>query len=351
MMMGSLKDEILPFTAMVMVEIAEVGMVTLSKAALTTGMSNSVFVVYYNSLGTFILFLYFLFQSHRSRRPLTFTLLCRFFLIGLLGIFLVQNLSLIGIKYSSPTLATAMGNLIPGFTFLLAVTFRMEKLARSRRSSQAKIIGTIVSITGAFIVTLYKGQPIVKVSSFNNSSFELPLLQKSNWVLGGLFFTFTCLSSATWSIVQAATLKEYPEKMTLVFFSCLFGTIQCAVFSLIAERNINAWILNSGIQVIATIYSAIFVTAFRSSIIAWCLQKKGPVYVALFKPLSTAIAVVMAMMFLGETPHLGGLIGAAIIALGFYTVMWGKAKEKDITAGNMCSLESSTEHTPLIQSN
>lgn len=31
-----------------------------------------------------------------------------------------------GIDYSSPTLATAMGNLIPAFTFVFAVIFRWE---------------------------------------------------------------------------------------------------------------------------------------------------------------------------------------------------------------------------------
>ncbi|KAJ7970879.1 WAT1-related protein [Quillaja saponaria] len=316
MRMGSVNDGVLPFTAMVMVEIGEVAMVTLGKAALKSGISNSVFVLYYNLLGIFILFIFFIFQGH-----------------------------------SSPILASAMGNLIPGFTFLLAVTFRMENLL-SGKSSQAKVIGTIVSILGAFRVTLYKGPPIIKVSSPYNSSIELPLSQKSNWVLGGLFFKITCLSAATWSIFQAATLKEYPENMTLVFFSCLFGTIQCAIFPLISERNLNAWTLNCGIQVTATIYSAIFASMFRSSIIAYCLHKKGPVYVALFKPLGTAIAVIMTMMFLGEIPHLGSLIGTTVIAIGFYTVMWGKAEEqKDIASENICSLESYTKNTPLIQNN
>lgn len=38
----------------------------------------------------------------------------------------LQIFAYAGINYSSPTLATAMGNLIPGLTFLLAVTFRLD---------------------------------------------------------------------------------------------------------------------------------------------------------------------------------------------------------------------------------
>lgn len=37
---------------------------------------------------------------------------------------LVQVFGYAGIDYSSPTLASAMGNLIPTFTFVLAVIFR-----------------------------------------------------------------------------------------------------------------------------------------------------------------------------------------------------------------------------------
>lgn len=38
--------------------------------------------------------------------------------------FLVQAFGYAGILYSSPTLATAILNLIPAFTFILAITFR-----------------------------------------------------------------------------------------------------------------------------------------------------------------------------------------------------------------------------------
>lgn len=42
--------------------------------------------------------------------------------------------------------------------------FRFEKLDLRVRSSQVRCGGIIVSVTGAFIVTLYKGLPITLVS-------------------------------------------------------------------------------------------------------------------------------------------------------------------------------------------
>ncbi|CAL5323784.1 unnamed protein product [Camellia sinensis] len=92
--------------------------------------------------------------------PLNSSIACKIFLLGLIGC-TSQILGYTGINYSSPTLASAISNLVPAFTFILALIFRMEKLALRSSRSQAKIIGTVVSLSGAFLVTLYKGTPIV----------------------------------------------------------------------------------------------------------------------------------------------------------------------------------------------
>lgn len=54
-----------PIAAMVMMECLDVGLVTLSKAAMSRGMNHFVFVVYYNALASLILFL-LSFIFHRS---------------------------------------------------------------------------------------------------------------------------------------------------------------------------------------------------------------------------------------------------------------------------------------------
>uniref|UniRef100_A0A5B7BH56 WAT1-related protein n=1 Tax=Davidia involucrata TaxID=16924 RepID=A0A5B7BH56_DAVIN len=223
-MQSCLKDA-LPFAGMVMVECGEIGMVTLSKAAMNTGMSNFVFVVYYNALGTFILLPYYIFHTYRFKRPpLTFSLLCRFFLLGLLGICLVQIFAFMGINYSSPTLAAALGNLVPAFTFLLAIISRMEKLDLQRSSSQAKALGTMVAISGAFMITLYKGPPILMGASPSNSPHPLLLSQQSNWVLGGLLIAMTCFASSIWIIFLVNSTHKNKNKKTKM----LDESITCA---------------------------------------------------------------------------------------------------------------------------
>ncbi|XP_021299078.1 WAT1-related protein At3g28050-like [Herrania umbratica] len=338
-----------PFVAMITVECTDVGISVISKAALTKGMSNIVSVVYYNALGTLILLPYLIFCRNKQL-PLTFSLLWRFFLLGLIGSS-GQIVYLTGVKYSSPTLSSALVNLIPIFTFLLAVIFRMEKLELGRSSSQAKALGAVVAVTGAFVVTLYKGPSVLMASSPSNFPQNLHLSDQSKWIIGGFLIVLVCLSSATWNVVQAATVKEYPDKMTTVFFYTFFITIQSLVFSLILERSPTAWKLKSNVEVAAIVCTAIFGSLFRIAIHTWCLQKKGPVYVSMFKPLGIVVAVVLTVIFLGDTLYLGSVIGSVIIAIGFYTVMWGQAKEKNMVLENEVSrLESSGQKDPLIPS-
>lgn len=73
-------------------------------------------------------------------------------------------------------------------------------------------------------------------------------------------------------------------------------------------------------------------------------------YVAMFKPLGMAVAVVLTVIFLGYNLYLGSVIGSIVIALGFYTVMWGQMKEEDLVRNNEdCSLISAGQRTPLLQ--
>ncbi|KAF8407949.1 hypothetical protein HHK36_007089 [Tetracentron sinense] len=153
-------------------------------------------------------------------------------------------------------------------------------------------------------------------------------------------------------IFQASIVKEYPAEVIIVFFYTCFLTIQAAIVSLIAETDPSAWIVRADMELISIIYSGVFVCLLGTVIHTWSLRLKGPVYVAMFKPLSIVIAVVMGVMFLSDTLYLGSVVGAIIISLGFYAVMWGKAKEENM--GEDCgvgSLESSTQKVSLLQSN
>ncbi|KAH9742049.1 WAT1-related protein [Citrus sinensis] len=297
-------QDVLPFTAMVAMECINVGLNTLFKAATSKGMSHFVFVVYSYGVAALVL-LPAPFFSYRSRvlPPFTFSILCKIGLLGLIGS--SQIMGYTGINYSSPTLASAISNLTPAFTFVLAIIFRMEKVACRKASSQAKVLGTIVSVAGAFIVTLYKGPRITTIASPKVSLSHALRSSNSNWAVGGLFLTAEYILVPLWYIVQTQIMKEYPAELTVVFLYNLCVSFVAAIVGLITERDSSAWKVGPGIALVSVMCSGLFGSCMNNSVHTWALRLKGPVFVAMFKPLSIAIAVAMGVMFLGDTLYLG----------------------------------------------
>ncbi|OWM71562.1 hypothetical protein CDL15_Pgr005749 [Punica granatum] len=130
--------------------------------------------------------------------------------------------------------------------------------------------------------------------------------------------------------------------MTVVFLGTLCLTLQCMIFSLIAERYPEAWKLRSGIEIAAVVcmraasnvyrliknylpktdaMQAIVGNVVTAYVDTWCLRKRDPIYVAMFRPLGIAIVVVMTVIFLGT------LFTLEVIVAGFYALMRGQVKE------------------------
>ncbi|XP_027093463.2 WAT1-related protein At5g40240 isoform X1 [Coffea arabica] len=374
--------EILPFAAMVIVECANVGNSTLFKAASDQGMSFMVFVVYSFGLCSLALIpIAFIFHRNTPLPRFTLPVFGRVCLLGVLG-FAAQMLGCKGLEYGSPTLSYALSNLLPAFTFALAIIFRMEKLDLKSFTSQAKILGTLVSISGALVVVLYKGLPVIRTSS-QYQSLNQPVglvSSQSNWALGGLLLALDYLVLSIWYIVQVIlfvhffplkllivaqiqqiveyfvlidlqtqTVKMYPAEFLVVLFYTAGVTIVSAPVCFFLEPDLKTWIISTTIMLISLLYAAIIGTGFGTVVHTWGLKLKGPVYVALFRPLSIAIAAFMGVVFLGDTLYLGSVIGAILISIGFYVVSWGKAQEEMSEDGGVLRIESAaSENVPLL---
>ncbi|KAK6913145.1 EamA domain [Dillenia turbinata] len=277
--------------------------------------------------------------------PLKFYILKKMFLFVAIGA-TYQELGNKAISYSSPTLASAMSILIPTFTFIFAIIFRMETMNLRSLTGWVKIIGTLVSISGAFVVTFYKGPPITRMKPMSTSSYGPFRASESNWVIGGLLLTAEYVMMPLWFIIQADIIKKYPSELVVVFFYTLFATLVSGVMGIIVEPKLDAWIQLPGVALVAIVYSGIVGSVLTNAAFAWVIHLKGPVFAAMFQPLAIAIAVAMGVVFLGETLNLGSVIGAAIITIGFYAVIWGKANEG---TDKNCegSLEASSSKGPL----
>ncbi|XP_052625419.1 WAT1-related protein At3g28050 isoform X1 [Lactuca sativa] len=343
--------EVLPFAAMVTMECTDVGINTLYKAATLRGMSYHVFIVYSYAIAAFLL-LPAPFLTSRSTvvPPVNFSIVSKIGLLGIIG-YMSQVMGYNGIIYSSPTLASAISNLVPALTFILAVIFRMETLSFTKKSTRAKFFGTIVSVIGALVVTLYKGPKLIW--SLTPSPSQSPTVSlsssQSNWALGGLFLTSEYILVPLWYIVLTQIMKEYPSELTVVFFYNLIVSILAAIEGSFTEPDSSSWKIKPDIPLASILCSGVLGKCISNSVDTWVLCLKGPLFVAMFKPLSIVIAFTLGVMFLGDDLYLGSVIGAMIISIGFYTVMWGKSKE-DLVKDEVINLESSsTPRSPLLQ--
>ncbi|XP_059316559.1 WAT1-related protein At3g28050-like [Lycium ferocissimum] len=329
----------------------EVGLNTLNKAATNKGMSNFVFVLYSNALALLILVpATFIYHRIKPCGMLSFPILCRIFLLALLGCS-GQTLLYVGIQYSSPTLASAIVDLVPAFTFIVAVILGMEKLALKAKSSLAKSIGTMILITGAFVMTFYKGPAIFSHESVvYNRNIDQPLLttHESNWIIGSSLLTTASFLVGLLYIVQAWIMKDYPEELMVTVIACGFVTMLSAVVAFIAEKDPNAWKIRPDIKLLTICYSGILMVSARSLVQTWAVKKKGPVFVAMFMPLGMVVAVLMGVAFLHDIVYIGSVIGATIITLGFYAVMWGKACEERVIQISETSFNQNQQRLPLL---
>ena len=79
----------------------------------------------------------------------------------------------------------------------------MENLALRSSITQAKIIGTLVSISGALVVVFYKAPTIISPSQSPSLSLHSPRgTSETKWVIGGLLLAVEYLLLSGCSILQ-----------------------------------------------------------------------------------------------------------------------------------------------------
>ncbi|KZV15753.1 hypothetical protein F511_29313 [Dorcoceras hygrometricum] len=334
---------------MVAAMTALAGNMIVSKMAMSNGASFYIISVYSNGLATLVLFPTAFFFLRSNIAPVTFAVVWRIFLLALCGC-LADIGSYAGINYSSPTLGSELLNLVPGFAFILAIIFRMEKLNLRESSGRLKFLGTLVLIAGASVATLYKGAAILNKPSILTSSVQASAAPQ-NWVLGGVLLAMASFLTAAWSIVQTTILKIYPVEMIIVAIYCVFVTIQSSVIALIAEKDLAAWKLKAEMGLAAVLYAGLVNISFRLYLMSWCLRTTGPLFVTMFNPLVIVISAIIGLIFFSEVLYVGSVAGSIVLVIGLYAVVWGKAKEKmvkeDIEGRNGHSLGH--HKVPLLQ--
>ncbi|KOM36429.1 hypothetical protein LR48_Vigan02g257900 [Vigna angularis] len=201
------------------------------------------------------------YRKHKVEVRIIFLL----FLSALLGVTVPQNLFLLGLEYTSATFSCAFLNMVPVFTFIMAVPFGIEKVNVQSKGGKAKVMGTFVCIGGALLLVLYKGMPLIKPQSqyIADKVTSVPSTAKlETWIIGSIILT---------------------------------------------------GLVGSGLCYVA---------------MSWCVKQSGPVFTAAFTPLIQIFVAILDFSVLKEEIYLGSVAGSALVIAGMYILLWGKSKEQ-----------------------
>ncbi|KAJ3693061.1 hypothetical protein LUZ60_012156 [Juncus effusus] len=343
--------------AMLALQFGYAGFHVVSRLALNMGISKVVFPVYRNIIALILLVPFAYFLEKKDRPQLTLSFVVQFFLLALCGITANQGFYLLGLDNTSPTFASAIQNSVPAITFAMAAALRIEKVRINRRDGIAKILGLLACVAGASVITLYKGPTIFGPSQTLNepiiaSSIDSTTMLLANdtsssssgksWTLGCIYLIGHCLSWSGWLVLQAPILKKYPARLSVTSYTCFFGVIQFLIIAAFIERDFNAWIFHNGTEVFTILYAGFIASGIAFAVQIWCIDRGGPVFVAVYQPVQTLVVAIMASITLGEKFYLGGIIGAVMIIIGLYLVLWGKSEERSFAIKEAAALVSAS---------
>lgn len=329
-----------PPVAMVLVQLGFAVMNIVSKLALDAGMSPYVLIAYRNLIAAAVISPIAYLLERRSGATITKKVLLQIFCSSIFGATLNQVLFVVGLKSTSATVACALTNTLPALTFVMAAALKMEPVRPGTGAGQAKLVGTAVCVGGSMLIPFYKG-PVLRVwaspihwrfaehASPPAAAAAAGAHTGPAAVLGDVLVIASCVAWAVWFILHTKISEGFSAPYTSTAIMCLMAGVQCAGVSAALDRSLAVWKLGFDIRLYSVLYIGIVGSGAGFTLMSWCIQVRGPLYVSMFSPLLLVIVAVVGWAILGDKIRLGSAIGSVLIVAGLYMVLWGKGREMD----------------------
>lgn len=326
---GKVLNDVKPYLAMILLQVGFAGMYVVSVASLKRGMNHFVLVVYRNLVATAVMAPFAIWFERQVRPKMTITIFLKIMGLALLEPVLDQNLYYMGANLTSAGFASALINIIPAATFVMALILRMEKVRLRSLHSQAKIAGTVCTVAGAVLMILYHG-PVVQFPWTKGQHHEGAGAggQAGGWLNGTIMVIGACFCWSGFFVLQSNTLQSYPAELSLTTLICLMGSLMSGAVALVAERgNTKAWLIGFDTRLFTAVYAGIVCSGVAYYVQGLVSRQRGPVFVTAFNPLCMMMTAIMGSIILKEQITLGSVIGAVIVVVGLYALIWGKTKD------------------------
>jgi len=230
--------------------------------------------------------------------------------------------------------------------------FSVEAINIFTKDGILKVIGTVVCVSGAVLMVLYRGQSLIGLGGNNTSNgIVIPGTWSSNpypphwltstmfeygvetWHLGVLCLLGNCIMVAAYLVIQAPVMIRYPASLSLTAYSYFFATIFMVLTGVLVTDGLHEWALTKT-EIIAVLYAGIVASCLSYSIMTWANKILGPSLVALYNPLQPAFSTILSTIFLGDPVYLGSIIGGLFIIAGLYMVTWARYNEAQRAMNN-----------------
>ncbi|KAI3803116.1 hypothetical protein L1987_31265 [Smallanthus sonchifolius] len=318
-----------PLIVMIVMQFTYAANSILTRAALLEGMNPRVFVFYRQAIATLVVapIAYFS-RNKKTSCSIGWKSFWLIFLAALIGITTSQMINLEGLYLASASAGSAIFNLVPAITFVAATIVGYEPINIRSIRTIAKILGTFVCVASAAAMALIKGPKLLNAHLPSSHSLLLNSTQSDNlWLLGCLCLFGSSCCWSFWLIIQVPVTRSFPDHLALSGWMCFMATVQSGAVLLFTDPHLEAWKVTSYLQVGSLLYTAIVGSGISIFAQSWIIQKRGPVFSAMFNPLNTVIVTIFASIFLREQIYVGSAVGAFGIVIGLYVVLWGKDKD------------------------
>lgn len=318
---------------------------------LSLGLNPLVLVIYASLATSFILAPFAIFfEKELWPKKLNPMLLVQFMLISVGGVTVFQGFMLMGIKNTSPAIASAMPNLAPGFIFIIAWCFKLEKVNLKCTYSRAKILGTLVCLIGALSMSLLQGSSSTMPPPTTQQSLSVQnTISNDKRIVGVMYLLSAIFVLSCTMVLQATTMVEFPAPISLCVITSLMGSIISGVVHVIQEGNLSTGLPSMTVEALIA-YNLVggVVNGITLSFQTWSMKKRGPVLVSMFSPLGTLCSVILTALTLGEAVTLGSMSAMLVMFSGLYLVLWAKRKEGYSNVGDNGTLENQDIEKPLL---
>lgn len=250
------------------------------------------------SLASIILFIFFKFSNNKNK--LLTSDRNRMIICGIIGITAYYLFETNGIRLINPANATILLASIPVFTII------GESIFLNRKIREQEIAGSIITITGVFLVI------------YNSISIGMGYKQ----LMGSIMILSAAFCWVIYSIINKKLDKRYNPTFNAMYQS-IIGSIFLIPFAL---GESGSWMRISLLSWMHILYLTIFCSALCIYLYLSALKDLGPTMTNMYINLTPFIGVITAYLVLKERLYTIQILGGIIIVLGIITANLKKSQ-------------------------